>query len=265
VSLSLAQVGGAFVHPAMLSGLGLVAAPIIIHWLSRRRYTRIPWAATRFLLEAHKENRRRTQFEQWLLVALRCAAMALLALLVARPFVRPGLLGSMLGTATNAQRIIVLDDSASLSYRTAATTEFAKLRSAADRLLSWLHQEAGTEPVSVFLTSRPDQPLARDVRLTDADLYELRGRLGKLEPVATPAHPSGVFAKIAESLLRDKTRAAQIYVLSDLQRTDWLPASGDDVFHRCAVRPKTARIVRRCGSFWSAPATLRGRISPSPS
>ena len=78
-----------FVNPALLGGLGLVALPILIHLLSRRQYRRIEWGAMRFLLEAEKETRRRTRFEQWLLVALRCLAMALLALLVARPFVQP--------------------------------------------------------------------------------------------------------------------------------------------------------------------------------
>ncbi|HUU97397.1 MAG TPA: BatA domain-containing protein [Phycisphaerae bacterium] len=211
-----------FVNPALLGGLALAIVPIIIHLLSRRRFRRIEWAAMRFLLEAERENRRRVRFEQWLLVALRCGALALLALLLARPFVQPGLVTALLGGGGQVQRIVVLDDSASLAYGVGPQREFDDLRAATLRLLSWLHQEAADDPVTFYVTSQPDQPLVAQARLTDAGLDDLHARLERMSPANVPARPRRVLARVADELaIADRQIRADIYVLSDFQRADW--------------------------------------------
>ncbi len=218
-----------FVNPALLGGLGLIALPILIHLLSRRRYRRIEWGATRFLLEAEKENRRRVRFEQWLLVALRCLVMALLALLVARPFVQPGLVASLLGGRGQVQRVIVIDDSASLAFRSGTTRDFALLREAGQRLLGWLHDGAAGDHVTVYLTSKPDEPLVAGERLSAATLEDLQARLGALEPTNLPARPRRVLETVAEDLLATgKGTHVDIYLLSDFQRSEWLATPGGD-------------------------------------
>src|SRR5437870_4457082 len=98
-------------HPALAAGAAAVASPILIHLLSRRRFRRVRWAAIEFLLQAHNKNRRRVKMEQIILLALRCLAILLLALMVARPFIRPGIAATLLGSAPRTERIIVLDDS----------------------------------------------------------------------------------------------------------------------------------------------------------
>ena len=216
-----------FVNPALLGGLALAIVPIIIHLLSRRRFRRIEWAAMRFLLEAERENRRRVRFEQWLLVALRCGALALLVLLLARPFVQPGLVTALLGGGGQVQRIVVLDDSASLAYGVGPQREFDDLRAATLRLLSWLHQEAADDPVTFYVTSQPDRPLVTQARLTDAGLDDLRARLERMRPANVPARPRRVLARVADEVASaDSQMRTDIYVLSDFQRADW-QAQGD--------------------------------------
>ena len=224
--IASATLAAGFVNPALLGGLGLFLVPIIIHLLSRRHHRRVEWAAMRFLLEAEKENRRRVRFEQWLLLALRCLVMVLLALLFARPFVQPGLIASLLGESGRVRRIIVLDDSASLDYRVGTQTEFDRLRSASSRLLSWLHQEAPDDPVTFLLTSAPDEPVVSDETLCDAALDDLRARVEALRTKSTRAVPRRVMTRVAERLepLGRQVRA-DLYVLSDFQRTDWLAAA----------------------------------------
>lgn len=222
-----------FVNPLVLGGLALAALPIIIHWLSRRRFRLVDWAATRFLLEAERENRRRLRFEQWLLVALRCLAVALLALVFARPFVQPGLLASLAGGRGNVERVIVLDDSASLGFKIGAQAEFVALREAAARLLSWLHQEAPHDPITLYLTSQPDEPLVARGRLGDAAVQELAARVQRLEPGVLRAQPRRVAAAVAAQVSALGAGAsADIYVLSDFQRSEWAPAgpAGRGVF-----------------------------------
>lgn len=212
-----------FVNPALLGGLGLIALPVLIHLLSRRQFRRIAWGAMRFLLEAERENRRRVRFEQWLLIALRCLAMALLALLLARPFVQPGLVASLLGDRGQVRRVVLIDDSASLAFRSGVTQDFASLREAAERLLGWLHAGTVGDPITVYLTSQPNDPLVAGQRLTAAMLDDLLVRVRKLGPVNRPAQPRRALQTVAEDLLAgEKGSRADVYVLSDFQRSEWL-------------------------------------------
>ncbi|MFI4896244.1 MAG: BatA domain-containing protein, partial [Phycisphaerales bacterium JB059] len=93
-------------HPILLAtGLGLVAVPILIHILMRRKRKPVPWGAMRFLLEAYKTQRRRMTLEQMLLLAARCLLVALIALAVARP-----MLGGSGALGTSARTLAVLLD-----------------------------------------------------------------------------------------------------------------------------------------------------------
>ena len=90
----------AFITPWLATaGAAAVAAPIIIHLLARCRFKRIRWAAMDFLIDAERRNRRRIRMEEWILLALRCLAVFLIGLLVARPFLTPsGLAAALSGT-----------------------------------------------------------------------------------------------------------------------------------------------------------------------
>lgn len=64
-------------------GLACIAVPILIHIILRRRRRPVRWGAMRFVMEAYRRQRRRLLLEQWLLLLLRCLAVALIALGVA--------------------------------------------------------------------------------------------------------------------------------------------------------------------------------------
>src|SRR5579871_1243937 len=67
-----------------VAGALLMAIPIIIHLLNRRRFRTVTWAAMEFLLRAMKKNRRRLRFEQWLLLLTRCLLIFLLGMALAQ-------------------------------------------------------------------------------------------------------------------------------------------------------------------------------------
>ena len=75
-----------FLNWAMLAGLVAVSIPIIIHLLNRRKAELIDWGAMRFLLDSLAARNRRVRIEELLLMILRCMAIALLVLALARPF-----------------------------------------------------------------------------------------------------------------------------------------------------------------------------------
>jgi len=104
-----------FANPAMLIGSALLAVPLLIHLLNRRRYQLKSWAAMTFLLRAHKKRRRRLRLENFLLLLIRCLIVALLAFAMARPFVPSD---SLLAAISAKQRdvVAVLDRSYSMAY-----------------------------------------------------------------------------------------------------------------------------------------------------
>ena len=67
--------------------LGAVAAaiPLLIHLLNRSRFRTVPWGAMHLLESVIRTNNRRIRLEQLLLLLVRCAIPAVLALCLARP------------------------------------------------------------------------------------------------------------------------------------------------------------------------------------
>lgn len=218
-----------FINPALLGGLGLAGVPILIHLLSRRFHRRVEWAAMRLLREAERKMRRRVRFEQWLLLALRCLAMALLALIFARPFLEPGWVSALLGGGEAMQRIVVLDDSASLAYRGGAAPQFDEMKAAAGRLIAWLRREAPQDRLTLFVTSRPTEPLVDQTPLQALPFAGLPPELENHAVIPVPARPRRVLETAAQRL---GGAAGAVYLLSDFQRSDWLPSSAeaDSVF-----------------------------------
>lgn len=79
-----------FFTPWMLLGLGAIAIPVLIHLFNRKSAQVVQWGAFMFLRESMVLRRRRLLLEEVLLLATRCLLFALLALVLARPFIKPG-------------------------------------------------------------------------------------------------------------------------------------------------------------------------------
>lgn len=87
----------AFVNASVLFlGSLLVAAPIVLHLLMRRRPKQLVFPALRFVKERRERNQRRMRLRQLLLLALRCAAIVALAAALARPSVDSTTVGDWL-------------------------------------------------------------------------------------------------------------------------------------------------------------------------
>ncbi|MBI5364228.1 MAG: BatA domain-containing protein, partial [Planctomycetes bacterium] len=116
---------GGFVNAGLLAGLALASVPLIIHLLNRQRHKPMPWAAMRFVQAAWKKTRRRVELENLLLLLLRMAAVALLALAIARPF--SGAKNPLAGlTESRRDLVLLVDASASRGWREGVETSFEK-------------------------------------------------------------------------------------------------------------------------------------------
>ena len=101
-----------FLNAALLAGAFAATLPVLIHLLSKRRRKRVEWGAMFLLEQIVREDRRRIEIRQWLLLLLRALIILCLALLMARPI----LTGSRIpaGDAPTAA-VLILDDSYSMA------------------------------------------------------------------------------------------------------------------------------------------------------
>ena len=99
-----------FLSPLFLAGAAAAAVPIVLHLLRREPEPRVKFAAVRLLKSAPVEHTERRRLRELLLLALRVAALVLLALAFARPFFASGAALGSTGTT-----VVALDTSYSLS------------------------------------------------------------------------------------------------------------------------------------------------------
>ncbi|MBP61568.1 MAG: hypothetical protein CMJ62_08580 [Planctomycetaceae bacterium] len=97
-----------FVNVSLLAGAALVAIPIVLHLILRQRPKPMVFPALRFIQQRHETNRRRLKLRHWLLLLLRCALIAILALLLASPSVASTLLASWILVAGIAVLLLVV-------------------------------------------------------------------------------------------------------------------------------------------------------------
>ncbi|WP_395731614.1 vWA domain-containing protein [Prosthecobacter sp.] len=100
-----------WLFPLYLAGAAAIIAPILLHLRRRPPQDRVEFSTLMFLDASTPVPVSKRRLENWLLLALRCLALILLALMFARPFLQ-----SESATASSADRatLILLDRSASM-------------------------------------------------------------------------------------------------------------------------------------------------------
>jgi hypothetical protein len=205
-----------FLNPALLWGLGLASIPIIIHLLFRRQFRRIEWAPMRYLKLTIQRNRRRVQLEQLLLLLMRIASIALLALLVARPVVHLLGLGSWLGGSSRTSTILVLDDSLSMGLTIDGRTNFDR----AVELASYLVRDLGPQDrFTVVLASEAKKPLLREAATIETD--QIVQLLKQQKPSAAFVAWGPTMRDVDDLLGTSTYPTREVILLTDLQRTGW--------------------------------------------
>src|SRR2546429_29936 len=124
-----------FLAPFMLWGTAAAGIPIALHFFFRSRYRTVPWAAMKFLLTSIEQTSRRLRFQELLLLILRCAVVALLALAFARPL---STLARGTGRGDAVDAVFVMDVSYSMGARDGAETRFERAQAAAVRIIEEL-------------------------------------------------------------------------------------------------------------------------------
>ncbi|MCR9134003.1 MAG: BatA and WFA domain-containing protein [bacterium] len=101
-----------FLSPLFLFAVAAVGLPLIIHLLNLKRPQKVAFSTLAFFKELQKTTIRKIQIKRYLLLFIRLLAVACLALVLARPFLPPGV-----STGNNnapSLNVIVLDNSISM-------------------------------------------------------------------------------------------------------------------------------------------------------
>ena len=199
-----------FLTPLFFLALATLAVPVLIHLTQKERKSVVAFPSLMFLRKIPYESVQRRRIRDWLLLALRLAAIALIVTAFARPFLR----GSDLAAAPGGARdiVVLLDRSYSMSYGDTWTSAQGLAAQAignatpADRISLVLFADTA----DVALRSTPDRSRA---------VAEINA--------ATPGPGStkyGPALKLAGSLLAESLLPRkEIIVVSDFQRGGWQP------------------------------------------
>ncbi len=211
-----------FIHPSFaLAAAGLAAVPILIHLLNRRRYRRQPWAAMDFLLTAGKLRHNRLRLEQWLLLLMRMALMALICLAIARP-VFPAMPLASLGQS-RSHHVLLVDDSFSMGARYASrtTTEpgarpTTRFERAIQLVIDWVDRLPAGDAVSLVTMGGPARTVIQHAAY---DRRVVRDQLQNLQRTHRTSDWQGSLAAAGRILDESEFLPSQriLYIVSDWQ------------------------------------------------
>ncbi|HEX4346733.1 MAG TPA: BatA domain-containing protein [Vicinamibacterales bacterium] len=197
-----------FLSPLFLLGALAAAIPVVLHFMHREPEPRLTFPAVRLLRHAPVEDARHRRLREWLLLALRVAALALLACAFARPF--------LLSRATTSNRvmIIALDTSMSMS----APGRFARAQDLARDALS----RAGSGDLVGVVTFADTAQISLE---PTADRALARAAIDTARPGFGGTHYRAAFGAASQAIDAAGGASASITVVTDLQANGW--GSGD--------------------------------------
>jgi hypothetical protein len=162
-----------FLNVSLLAGTAMVALPIILHLVMRRKPVLIEFPALRFIQKRLDTNKRRLQLRHLILLMLRAGAIAFLAFALARPSMKFG--GAIGNREAPVAAALVFDAAPRMEYRHDNKTRLEECRELGLWLLSQLPEESEIGVLDTRIGSTP---------AFQADRGAARERIARLETVA---------------------------------------------------------------------------------
>ena len=228
-----------FLSPWLLLGALSVAIPIALHFFYRVRYRKLPWAAMRFLKLAIEQTSRRLRFQEYVLLALRCLALLLLALALARPTWNAVTGG---GRGESIDAVLLIDASFSMGATDGEQTRLDRAKAAA---LSVIDNLPNNSTVHVYACADRATFLGP---LTPGNLDQARQVVAgvTITSLAGDVLPGLVEAEAA--LDRTAGTNKEVYLFGDLQKSGWEPQSTAIRARAAELKRRGTFVVVRCGS-----------------
>ena len=237
-------------NAGLILGVAALAIPILIHLFHKSRFKVVKWGAMHLLEAVLRTNQRRIQIEQWILLAIRCAIPALLAIAMARPLWKGA--SSLLGNAKTST-VVLLDNSYSMDAAHAGTTGFGIAKDETLRVINELR--AGSEVHIIMMGEGGrgllDAPTYDLSRVTQA-LSKSSAGFGSAKIPAALDLGAGALEKMHES-------ARQVVVLTDFQRVSF-PATEDGLIGRTLQRIRSQATSPNV-TFWDVGQEVKENVA----
>lgn len=194
-----------WLFPGFLSGLALVSLPILLHLLRRKPKQTVPFPSLRFLNATIKRSDRAHRIRRWMVLALRCVALALFAAGFARPF-----FGSKAPGSTQAV-VVVIDNSFSLQVQ----GRWRPLR-------EWAREQIGRLGAGDKLGLLVVGPRPKWLAAPTADVDAVLATLDHLDPGWESGRLEPALRLAGEALAATAADQRRMIVLCDHQKLSWL-------------------------------------------
>ena len=245
----------AFLAPLFLAGFLALAVPILVHLTHKERKDVVVFPSLMFLSKIPYQAVRRQRIRHWLLFAMRCLALILLALAFARPFLtRPVAAATVRGLGAR-ELVILLDRSYSMSYGDRWTRAIAAAKGAVTGMGA--NDRASLVLFDATATAATEPTADRAVLNVAIDGAKAGAGVTRYEPAF----------KLAQRILIDsKLPRKEVMLISDFQRVGWdgrdspsLP-SGTTINKVDLSEPKTSNVAVTSVDFRRDYAEDRERV-----
>lgn len=197
-----------------------VAVPIIIHLLSRYRSRPVEWAAMELLRRAMIVRARHVRLEDLILLMLRCLAIALVGLALARPAINTaGTSWFGGGGQGRAGIVIAVDGSYSMVHKPGVRSRFEL---ATDRAREVLQTVSAGSPVTLILLGNKPRILLRNAPY-DAERTDVV--LKALEPLDETLNLDACMEELNRLVVELRAPSRECYVITDAQAASWQKVS----------------------------------------
>ena len=210
-----------FINPLLFTaGLIAIAAPIIIHLLNRRRFKKVDWAAMDFLLEAQRLNKRRVKLEELILLILRCLALILIGLFLARPSLNVDLKGVL--KAEQTERVIVLDDSLSMGSGGKEDVPIERLSNVLEKGINAILNNNDQDLITIVRTTDPNRFNPNAVALNEDSISNLLNGFKEIKASDQRGDLISALNHVNDSFDSKEVNFNKVvYLMTDLRLTDW--------------------------------------------
>ena len=198
-----------FVNPLFLIGLAAAALPVLYHLVRRMRAKEVPFSSLMLLKATPKEYVRRRRLRDLLLMAVRAALFALLALAFARPFIPQERL-PFIAERRDRSVVVLLDASYSMRY----ADRFNEAKAAALEVLNGA--EGGDEFAVIAFSNQ-----IRQLTDFDAERATHRSVVAGLEVTSRPTDVYAALRRAEEVLGEARHDDRRVVLVSDFQRAGW--------------------------------------------
>ena len=204
-----------FLNPLLLLGVGAAVIPLVLHLLSRARYSDVDWGAMMFLQGTDARQRQTSRLSQWLLLIVRGAAVGLLAVALARPLLRSTWAGAV--PEGQLAAAIVLDCSGSMAFDESGHTRLDAAKAAARQVLENLQPG---DLACLVLAGGDEGAAGADLPPTP-DLRAVADRINAARAGHRRADLARAVERAADRLRQTGVPGRHVYVICDRQASSW--------------------------------------------